>query len=198
VSINISTIVIATHNGGKLREFRTLLSTTGWQVLGLSDLGIEREHEETGTSFAENARLKALAYSIEASFPILADDSGLEVSGLGGRPGIHSARYGGPGASDLDRIRKLLLELESSQRSRNARFVCALSLALSGRVLLEAEGECRGLIAGEPRGSNGFGYDPVFYFPEMGKTYAELTAAEKNLHSHRARAVQTLLARLGL
>jgi XTP/dITP diphosphohydrolase len=196
VSITITRIVIATHNKGKLSEFRALLSSTQWEILGLSDLGIEKEHEETGTTFAENARLKALSYSLDTSLPVLADDSGLEVTALGGRPGIHSARYGGPGASDPDRIQKLLSELESSGGSREALFVCALALAHSGVLLMEAEGECRGVIAGEPRGNNGFGYDPVFFFAEMGKTYAELTQAEKNLCSHRSRAVHSMLAQI--
>ncbi len=118
----------------------------------------------------------------------MADDSGLEVEALGGRPGIHSARYAGPGASDEDRIRKLLEEMEHSAE-RNARFVCSLALAKDGTLLLESEGECRGTIAKEPRGTNGFGYDPVFLFPQLGRTYAELSEAEKNLCSHRARAV---------
>lgn len=194
--MNLSTLVIATRNRGKLREFRSLLSSTGWQVLGLSDLFIEKDHEETGTTFADNARLKALAYSKDTNLPVLADDSGLEVTALGGRPGIHSARYAGPGASDSDRIQKLLSELDSTGGTREARFVCRLALAQSGHLLLEAEGECRGVIAQEPRGCNGFGYDPVFFFPELGRTYAELTESEKNLHSHRARAVQSLLAKL--
>jgi XTP/dITP diphosphohydrolase len=195
-SIDLSTLVIATRNSGKLREFRSLLLSTGWRILGLSDLSIEKEHEETGATFAENARLKALAYSLDTDLPVLADDSGLEVMALGGRPGIHSARYGGAGASDLDCIRKLLSELEATGGKREARFVCTLAIARGGRLLLEAEGECRGLIAREPRGSNGFGYDPVFFFPELGKTCAELSESEKNQCSHRAHAVDSLLAKL--
>ncbi len=194
--IELSPLVIATRNKGKLREFRSLLSATGWTVLGLSELPTEKEHEETGTTFAENARLKALAYSLDTDLPVLADDSGLEVEALGGRPGLHSARYAGPAASDADRIRKLLWELEASGGTRDARFVCALAVARAGRLLMEAEGQCRGLIAREPRGSNGFGYDPVFIFPELGRTYAELSAAEKNVHSHRACAIRSLLERL--
>ncbi len=127
---------------------------------------------------------------------MLADDSGLEVEALGGRPGIFSARYGGPGASDEDRVRKLLKELESSAGERNARFVCSLALAQGGRLLLESEGECRGTIAKEPRGTNGFGYDPIFLFPALGRTYAELSQAEKNIHSHRSRAVASLLRQI--
>ncbi len=193
MDINISTLLVATRNDGKLREFRSLLSGTGWRILGLSDLSIDREHEETGATFAENARLKALSYSADTGLPVLADDSGLEVLALGGRPGIHSARYAGPGASDADRVRKLLAELEEVRGTREARFVCSVAIARASKLVLEAEGECRGLIAREPRGSNGFGYDPIFLFPELGKTYAELDESEKNLHSHRARAIASLL-----
>ena len=176
-----------------MREFRSLLSSTGWRILGLSDVSIEKEHEETGTTFAENARLKALAYSVDTDLPVLADDSGLEVLALDRRPGIHSARYAGRGASDSDRIGKVLSELDATGGTREARFVCALAMARAGTLLLESEGECCGVIAGEPRGSNGFGYDPIFFFPELSRTYAELSEPEKNLYSHRARAVRSFL-----
>jgi XTP/dITP diphosphohydrolase len=186
-------LVVATKNAGKLHEFRDLLLPLNCRVLSLSDLSIDAEFEESGNTFAENARLKALAYSGLTRLPVLADDSGLEVESLGGRPGIYSARYAGSGASDSDRIRKLLGELAATPGGREARFVCALALAQEGALLLESEGECRGTIAEEPRGSNGFGYDPVFYFPDLQKTYAELSDPEKNLHSHRARAVASLI-----
>ncbi len=188
-------VVLATRNRGKLREFRTLLESAGWETIGLSDLSIEKEVEETGRSFAENARLKALSYAQMTDLPVLADDSGLEVFSLGGRPGIESARYAGPGASDADRVSRLLAELEGTGGSRTARFVCALALARHGDVIAEAEGECRGEIAYEPRGAHGFGYDPVFWVPDLGKTFAELNPAEKNVHSHRAHAVRALLAK---
>jgi XTP/dITP diphosphohydrolase len=191
--IDLSTLVVATRNNGKLREFRDLFCATGWRILGLPDLGIDRDHRETGSSFSENALQKALFYSMETEFPVLADDSGLEVSALGGRPGVLSARYAGPDAPDSEKIRKLLSELDASGGTREARFVCALALAGSGRLLLQAEGECLGMIAHHPRGSNGFGYDPVFRVPDLDKTFAELDAAEKNRYSHRARAVQALL-----
>ena len=122
-------LVIATRNRGKLQEFRNLLLPLNSEVLSLADVSINTEFEETGRSFAENARLKAIAYSNLTALPVLADDSGLEVDALGGKPGIHSARYAGPGASDLDRILKLLGELERSAGGRRARFVCALALA---------------------------------------------------------------------
>ena len=157
---------------------------------------MRNDHAETGASFAENARIKAVEYSRQTEHPVLADDSGLEVAALGGRPGIRSARYGRPGANDRDRIGQLLLELERASGERQARFVCALALAQKGALLIETEGECRGEIALEPRGANGFGYDPIFLFPELGRTYAELKPAEKNRVSHRARAVASLLKRL--
>jgi XTP/dITP diphosphohydrolase len=195
-ALNLRTIVVATRNNGKLREFRNLFLPLRSEILSLKDVSIDAEFEESGQTFAENARLKAIACSRLMQFPVLADDSGLEVAALGGRPGIHSARYAGDGASDSDRIRKLLQELNQCSAGREARFVCTLALALDGKVLLESEGECRGSIIDDPRGTNGFGYDPIFLFPELGKTFAELSDPEKNLHSHRAHAVASLLLQL--
>ncbi len=189
-------MVLATRNRGKLREFQELLIPQGWEVLGLSDLAIGRDVDETGRSFGENARLKALGYSHDTGLPVLADDSGLEVFALGGRPGIESARYAGSGASDSDRVRKLLAELRGTGGPREARFVCALAMAQSDVLVVEAEGECRGIIADEPRGDGGFGYDPVFLVPELGRTFAELDEDEKNRVSHRFRAVAALMAKL--
>jgi len=191
-------LVIATRNEGKLREFRSLLSPHGFEVVGIADRSPDKDPEESGTSFAENARLKALACSGETQLPVLADDSGLEVDALGGKPGIHSARYAGKEATDEDRVGKLLTELAAAGGVRMARFVCALALAQQGKLVVEAEGECRGTIALAPRGSHGFGYDPVFFFPKLGKTYAELSEMEKNRVSHRAKAVHALLAKLGV
>jgi len=190
------TIVVATRNQGKLREFQSLLLPLNSDILSLADMSVVEDFEETGQTFAENARLKAVSYSRLVPFPVLADDSGLVVAALGGRPGVHSARYAGDGASDSDRVQKLLGELEASGGGREARFVCNLALAQSGAVLHESEGQCPGIIAAEPRGTNGFGYDPVFYFPSLGKTLAELTEAEKNQLSHRAQAVSALLRQL--
>jgi XTP/dITP diphosphohydrolase len=189
-------LVVATRNSGKLREFRDLLLPIGSMVLSLRDLSLDAEPEESGSSFAENARLKAIEYSRLTRYPVLADDSGLEVAALGGRPGIRSARYAGAGASDSDRIRKLLKEIAKSGGGRDARFVCALALAHEGALLREAEGECSGIIIDEPRGTNGFGYDPIFLFPKLGKTFAELSDDEKNEHSHRAHAVAALLRQM--
>jgi XTP/dITP diphosphohydrolase len=187
------TIVIATRNSGKLREFQTLLKNLPCEVRSLQDVFIDADVEETGLTFAENARIKALSYSRLTSFPVLADDSGLEVAALGGRPGIHSARYAGPGASDTDRINKLLGELEFSSGGFNAHFACALALAQNGSLLRESKGICSGIITREPRGEHGFGYDPIFLFPALGKTFAELNETEKNQFSHRARAVSSML-----
>ena len=189
-------IVVATRNPGKLKEFRTLLAPAGWQAIGLCEAAIEKDVAETGSSFAENARLKALSYSRDTELPVLGDDSGLEVFALGGKPGVRSARYAGPDASDSDRVRKLLLELERNPGTRDARFVCALAMAQCGKILCETEGECRGEIATAPRGTQGFGYDPVFLVPESGRTFAELDEEEKNRCSHRARAVAALLREL--
>jgi XTP/dITP diphosphohydrolase len=189
----MQSIVVATRNHGKLHEFRNLLLPLKSEILSLRDVSISDEIEESGQTFAENARLKAIGYSRLTQIPVLADDSGLEVEALGGQPGIHSARYAGPDASDADRINKLLDELKKVGGGREARFVCALALAKDGVLLQEARGECRGIIIDDPRGTNGFGYDPVFLFPEIDKTFAELTDSEKNQHSHRARAIFALL-----
>jgi XTP/dITP diphosphohydrolase len=194
--VRISTVLVATRNPGKLREFRALLVPAGWPVLGLDALAEPvTEPAEEGATFADNARVKALAVSEATELAVLADDSGLEVAALGGRPGVYSARYAGARATDADRIAKLLEEL-GAKRDRRARFVCALALAQRGALLAEALGECQGEIGEQPRGSCGFGYDPVFLVPELGRTFAELSEAEKNLRSHRARAVRDLLDRL--
>jgi XTP/dITP diphosphohydrolase len=190
------TIVVATRNQGKLREFQNLLLPLDGDILSLSDESIVEEFEETGQTFAENARVKAISYSRLTPFPVLADDSGLEVAALGGRPGVHSARCAGAGASDSDRVRKLLEELARSGGGREARFVCNLALAQEGALLQESQGQCSGIIAAEPHGTNGFGYDPVFFFPSLGKTFAELSESEKNQYSHRAKAVAALLRQL--
>ena len=166
--------LLATRNEGKLREFRTLLAPFGIEVLGLRELALSGGAEETGSSFAENARLKAFFYSGATELPVLGDDSGLEVFALDGRPGVHSARYAGTHATDADRIRKLLEEIQNAGGTRGARFVCSLALVHQNRILAEAEGTCEGVILEEPRGERGFGYDPVFYFSHLEKTFAEL------------------------
>jgi XTP/dITP diphosphohydrolase len=189
-------LCIATNNAGKQVEFRELLAEWPGEIVYPADLGLALDVEERGDSFAEIAALKAVAYAEASGLPCLADDSGLEVDALQGAPGIYTARYAGPGASDADRYRKLLAELgDLPLERRTARFRCAVALAYpdgatNGREVDVAEGTCEGVIAFAPRGEHGFGYDPVFYLPEHGRTMAELPAAVKNRISHRARAVQ--------
>ena len=150
--------------------------------------------EESAPTFAENAAGKALHYSQFAGEPVLADDSGLLVPALGGAPGVHSARYAGPGASDADRVQKLLREMKGAQGpERVARFVCVIAIACKGRATAVVSDLAHGVITQEPRGAAGFGYDPVFLFQELGRTYAELAPEEKNVYSHRGRAFGRLL-----
>jgi XTP/dITP diphosphohydrolase len=184
--------VLATHNAGKLNEYRALLAMDPVDLVSLDEAG-GAEVEETGHSYAENARLKARAAAAVTRLPALADDSGLEIAGLGGAPGVHSTRFAGPGTTAQERLRIIIERVRPlPEAQRAARFFCALALALPGGSLYEFEGFCRGLIVLEPRGSNGFGYDPIFYLPDQGRTMAELDPATKNRVSHRARAVKGL------
>ena len=187
-------LVIASCNAGKLREFTALLASAGPQL----DLEVRPqprglEVEETGDSFAANARLKAEAVARLTGHWALADDSGLSVEALGGAPGIHSARYA---SSDPERIKKLLREL-AGEHNRRARFTAALALAdPSGQTVLEVEGQCQGEILESPSGEGGFGYDPVFLEPETGLSFAQMTPALKRQVGHRGRALKALLPRL--
>ncbi|AGT33002.1 deoxyribonucleotide triphosphate pyrophosphatase [Geobacillus genomosp. 3] len=186
-------IVIATKNAGKVREFAALFAKRGIDVKSLLDFPDVPDVEETGSTFAENAKLKAEAVSDRLQRPVIADDSGLAVDALGGRPGVYSARYAGEDKNDARNIEKLLCELEGvPMEKRTARFHCALAVAIPGRLTAVVEATCDGYIAEEPRGEGGFGYDPVFYLPEKGKTMAELTPEEKNAISHRAKALARL------
>ncbi|MCX7911920.1 MAG: XTP/dITP diphosphatase [Dehalococcoidales bacterium] len=182
-------LLIATNNQGKLHEYRSLLSDVPFTLVSPAELGLDIAVAETGTTFEENARLKALALADACGLLTLADDSGLEVDALGGAPGVYSARYAGEHATDRERISLLLERLRGiPEDKRTARFVCVIAIAApDGKVAL-FRGECTGTIAGEPKGSGGFGYDPVFYLPELGRTMAELSPGEKNRLSHRARA----------
>jgi XTP/dITP diphosphohydrolase len=182
-------LLLATNNRGKAREYKSLLRGIPFEMVTPTDLGIDAEVEETGGSFEENARLKAAALAEASGVLSLADDSGLEVDALGGEPGPLSHRYAGEGASDADRVDYLLGKLRDiPEGQRSARFRCVIAIAAPrGRVEF-FYGECRGVIATAPRGKGGFGYDPVFYVPELGKTFAELKPEEKNKISHRARA----------
>lgn len=161
----------------------------------LSNFGEILQFEETAPTFAENSAGKALHYSRFAQGIVLADDSGLVVPALGGAPGVLSARYAGPGASDSDRVQKLLREMQRLEgNTRRARFICVTSLAQDGRALAVVSDSAEGTILKEPRGSDGFGYDPVFYFEELGRTYAEITREQKNELSHRGKAFHKALA----
>lgn len=186
-------VLLATHNPGKRREYELLLEDLPVKWHLLPDLGIDTDVEETGETFEENAVLKARAYAKISGLPTLADDSGLEVDALNGEPGVYSARYAGPDASDEDRYRLLLHKLEGvPDGERNARFVCVTALALPNGTLVTAEGTVEGHIVRQPRGVGGFGYDPVFYVTEKGGTMAELGVAVKNEVSHRGRALVAL------
>ena len=187
-------IVIATHNMGKLREYRDLLGDLPVALVSLADLGLTESPEETGSSFEENARLKALAYARAAGLLTLADDSGLEVDALGGAPGIHSARYGGGEApNDEARYRLLLNNLAHVPGpERTARFRCVVALAAPQGEIYMAEGRCEGRIGYGPVGEHGFGYDPVFIVAGRDVTMAQLPPEEKNRISHRARALQAI------
>jgi len=185
-------LLIATHNAGKAREFEAIFADLGLTLRTLDDLGITEDIEETGTTFEENARLKAEGYAKMSGLPTLADDSGLEVAALNGEPGVYSARYGG--VKGEAQLRYLLSKLEGVPfHNRLARFVCTIALALPGYETEFVHGTLPGVIEFEPRGSNGFGYDPLFFVPTHGCTAAELSPEIKNSISHRAIALQQLL-----
>ena len=186
-------LLIATRNAHKTAEFAAILGRE-FSVTDLRSLSDFPEVEETGATFAENAALKALAASRQTRGLVVADDSGLEVEALGGAPGIYSARYAGPDASDRDNIAKLLTELANTEAGAEprARFVCALCLARDGELLAQYEGAVEGRITTSLRGSDGFGYDPVFVPGGYEQTFAELGADVKNCISHRARAISRL------
>jgi len=179
-------LLIATGNPGKVVEYRDILAGLPWELTDLRQEGIIFEVAETGDTYEANARLKAEAYAAATRLPTLADDSGIEVDALGGRPGVQSARYGGPGLSDEDRVQLLLTELRGVPgERRTARFVCVIAIVVPGGPTQLVRGEVKGRITHAPRGSNGFGYDPVFLLPDRGLTTAELPPAEKHAISHR-------------
>ncbi len=184
-------LLVATHNRGKVREYRDLLADLPLEVTDLDAEGITFDVEETGSTFEENAILKARTYAAASGLWTWADDSGLEVAALDGAPGVYSARYAGPGASDADRYHKLLDALAGVPWDRrSARFCCAVAHALPDGAVRTTFGECPGVIAFGPAGTNGFGFDPVFYLPEQGRTMAQLLPEVKNQISHRARAAR--------
>ena len=182
-------LVLASKNPHKLKELGDILSELGVEVLLESEAGVDVEVEETGTTFEENALLKARAVCEASGLPAVADDSGLCVDALNGAPGVYSARYGGEGLSDTDRYR-LLLENMRGQLDRRCRFVSAICCAFPNGDTVTARGECAGTLAYAPKGADGFGYDPVFFVPGLKKTFAELTPQEKNAVSHRGAALR--------
>jgi XTP/dITP diphosphohydrolase len=184
-------LLLATNNKAKVREYKSLLQGIPYEIVTLAERGITTEVDEVGGSLEENARLKATALAAESQLLSLADDSGLEVDALGGEPGPMSARYAGEGASDIERVNYLLARLRDVPgEERSARFRCVIAIATTDGQVELCFGECRGIITTEPKGDYGFGYDPVFYLPELGKTMAELPLKEKNKISHRARAAE--------
>lgn len=184
-------MVIATRNPGKTAEIRDLLREFPVEVKSLSDFGPIPEVKEDGRTFEENAYLKSSFTARILGLPALADDSGLKVEALNGAPGVLSARYGGEGASDADRCRKLLDNMKD-RANRRAVFECVISLAVPSGPALTYEGECAGLITEVPSGSSGFGYDPVFFYPPLGRTFAQLSREEKSRVSHRGKALREM------
>ena len=184
-------LLLATNNQGKVREYKNMLAAIAYEVVTPAEQGIKLEVEETGESLEENARLKAVAFAARSQLISLADDSGLEVDALGGEPGRLSARYAGEGASDEDRINYLLTRLTGIPwERRTGQFRCVIAIAGPDGSVEICTGECQGIITLAPRGEYGFGYDPVFYLPELDKTMAELPLAQKNRVSHRGRAAR--------
>ncbi|MGH2447510.1 MAG: RdgB/HAM1 family non-canonical purine NTP pyrophosphatase [Chloroflexota bacterium] len=182
-------LLLASNNQHKLRELRTLLGQAGFTVVSPAAIGLKLDVAETGETFARNAALKAGAFADASGLLTLGDDSGLQVEALNGEPGIYSARYAGPNASDDQRV-ALLLDRLGDRDDRLARFVCSIAIARPGEVVHIVEGTVEGEIAREPAGHGGFGYDPIFIYPALGKTFAQLSEGEKAAVSHRGRAIR--------
>jgi len=187
---------LATANPGKIREFREILSGSDIELVSRDQLGICFEVEETGSTFFENALIKAKAISDATGLPAIADDSGLAVDALGGEPGLYSSSYGGEGLKSSERYRYLLEKMKNKEQ-RSAKYVCTIVCAFPDGRVISAEGECPGRIAEAPRGSGGFGYDPVFLVGGTDSTMAELSQEEKNKVSHRGAALRDFAKRLG-
>ena len=188
-------LVLASKNEKKLREMNDILSGMGVEVCLQADVGIDIDVEETGTTFEENSLLKAKAVMEASGLPAIADDSGLCVDALNGAPGVYSARYGGEGLDDVGRYRLLLANMPKGA-ARTAKFVSVITCCFPGGDVLTARGECPGTIAFAPMGEGGFGYDPVFFVPELKKTFSQMTADEKNAISHRGKAIQAFKVKL--
>jgi XTP/dITP diphosphohydrolase len=184
-------LLLASNNQGKIRELTFLISSDTWELTTPAQEGVEIKVKETGKTFEENAAIKAIAYARASNLVTIADDSGLEVEALSGEPGVLSASYAGEGVSDRERVDHLLAELSDVPwEKRSARFRSVIAIATPEDEVDLCPGECRGFIALERRGENGFGYDPIFYLPEFGKTMAELDFEEKNRVSHRGKAAR--------
>ncbi len=191
--MNQRDLLLASQNVGKLDEMRQLIEGLPFRVLGPRELGIHDAPEETGTTFAENAALKARHYSKRSGLLAVADDSGISVEALNGEPGLFSSRFGGPGANDADRNRLLLAKLAGlPPEKRGARFTSSVALAQADALLFEVTEAVEGRIAEEPRGSNGFGYDPIFFYPPFGRTFGEVAPEQKDRVSHRGKAFARL------
>jgi XTP/dITP diphosphohydrolase len=187
-------LLLASSNPGKLREYRELAGDSHVQLELIPNFNELARFEEAAPTFAENSAGKALYYSQFTTELVVADDSGLVVPALGGAPGVHSARYAGPRATDADRVQKLLSEMLGKENDqRGARFICVVTLARNGRALAIMSDFTEGTLTLEPRGKNGFGYDPIFFSPQLGRTFAEAAQEEKNHYSHRGRAVRKAL-----
>ena len=188
-------VIAATKNKGKIREMHEILSPLDIEIVSQQEIGIDVDAEETGDTFEKNALIKARAVAMLCDYPVLADDSGLCVEALGGAPGVRSARYAGDNATDSDKINKLLSELDGAE-NRNAKFVTSVAFIFPNGREITAFGEVKGSITHEAEGENGFGYDPVFYSDELGKTFAQSSDEEKNSVSHRGRALRNLYEKL--
>jgi non-canonical purine NTP pyrophosphatase (RdgB/HAM1 family) len=196
--MKLDRLILATSNAGKLREYRRLAPSSAIALDLLPGFADLPAFDEAAPTFAENAAGKALHYSRFTDGVVLSEDSGLVVPALNGAPGVKSARYAGENATDADRVRKLLAEIARvGNGARGAKFVCVTALARQGRAIAVVSDDVHGTIASEPRGANGFGYDPVFFVDQIGKTFAEATAEEKDRLSHRGKAFRKLLAFLG-
>lgn len=190
-------VLVASNNHHKIEEFRRILQGSVFEILSPAELGLALDVEETGSTFVKNARLKAKAFSAASGVSSIADDSGLIVDALDGEPGVYSARYGGTAASDDDRCRLVLSRLEGvPSELRTARFVAAISIADPAGEPVDFEGRVEGLIAERPAGVNGFGYDPIFMYPPLGRTFAEMESVEKDRVSHRGQALRQVAAYL--
>lgn len=184
-------LLLASNNQGKVCEYRVLLASAGYRLSSLSERGITETVLETGNTYEQNACLKAQAYARKGQLLTIADDSGLEIDALDGKPGVHSARFAGENISDAEKIRTILDKLKGVPREeRIARFVCVIAIATPEGEVELCRGECPGIIAFEPAGEGGFGYDSIFYLPDLGKTMAEVSQETKNRVSHRARAAE--------